>query len=151
MFPALLPDGQDPGNAQGASRGWKLSQKLSHGHPHVDVERRSTPLRSRPQLLAWILNRAIRNDNPFVPWAAANEYQREMGLPEGGRSNKELQARCVRIAGLGIAIERSGNGVTCTRGYKVLVDSTLPKSITGSTIDAHQRPLPGLEDRLASS
>lgn len=100
------------------------------------------------KLLAWIFDRAIRNDNPFVPWAAATEYQREMGLPEGGRSNKELQARFARIAGLGIAIERSGNGVTRTRGYKVLVDSTLPQSITGNTIDARQRPLPGLEDKF---
>ena len=100
------------------------------------------------KLLAWIFDKAIRNDNPFVPWSAATEYQREMGLPEGGRPNKELQARFARIAGLGIAIERSGNGVTRTRGYKVLADSTLPQSITGAPIDAQQRPLPGLEDKF---
>ena len=100
------------------------------------------------KLLAWIFDRAIRNDNPFVPWTAATEYQREMGLPEGGRSNKELQARFLRIAGLGIAIERSGNGVTRTRGYKVLVESTLPQSITGKTIDMTQQDLPGMEHRF---
>ncbi len=100
------------------------------------------------KLLAWIFDRAIRNDDPFVPWTAATEYQREMGLPEGGRSNKELQARFLRIAGLGIAIERSSNGVTRTRGYKVLVDSTLPQSITGRSIESSQQDLPGMEHRF---
>ena len=100
------------------------------------------------KLLAWIFDRAIRNDDPFVPWSAANEYQREMGLPEGGKSNKELQARFARIASLGISIERTGNGVTRTRGYKVVSDSILPQSITGHTPESRQPALPGMENRF---
>lgn len=100
------------------------------------------------KLLAWIFDRAIRSDSPFVGWSAANEYQREMGLPEGGRSNKQLQERFQRIAGLGLAIERQRDGVTETIGYKVLAQSRLPKSITGRTVDANQRPLPGMEEGL---
>lgn len=100
------------------------------------------------KLLAWIFDRAIRSDSPFVGWSAANEYQREMGLPEGGRSNKQLQERFQRIAGLGIAIERERDGITETTGYKVLAQSRLPKSISGRTIDANQRALPGMEEGL---
>lgn len=100
------------------------------------------------KLLAWIFDRAIRSDSPFVGWSAANEYQREMGLPEGGRSNKQLQERFQRIAGLGLAIERQRDGVTETIGYKVLAQSRLPKSITGRTVDMNQRLLPGMEEGL---
>ena len=98
------------------------------------------------KLLAWIFDRAIRSDSPFVSWGAANEYQREMGLPEGGKSNKELQARFTRIAGLGLSIERKREGVTETLGYKVLAQTRLPRSITGRTVDTNQRSLPGLEE-----
>jgi Plasmid encoded RepA protein len=100
------------------------------------------------KLLAWIFDRAIRNDDPFVPWTAASEYQREMGLPEGGKSNKELQARFARIASLGINIERTGNGVKRTRAYAVLSDSVLPQSITGYAPETRQTALPGMENKF---
>ncbi len=97
------------------------------------------------KLLAWIFDRAIRHGSAFVPWTAAAEYQREMGLTEGGSSNQNLRARFGRIAGLGIAITRERDGVERTRGYKVLLDSNLPTSIAGRTIDANQRSLPGMD------
>lgn len=100
------------------------------------------------KLLAWIIDRAIRSDNPFVPWSAAAEYQREMGIPEGGKSNKELQARFARIASLGINIERTGNGVKRTRAYAVLSDSVLPQSITGYAPETRQLALSGMENRF---
>lgn len=100
------------------------------------------------KLLAWLIDRAIRNDNPFVPWSAAAEYQREMGIPEGGKSNKELQARFSRIASLGINIERTGNGVKRTRAYAVLSDSMLPQSITGYAPETRQLALSGMENRF---
>lgn len=97
------------------------------------------------KLLAWIFDRAIRNGSAFVPWSAASEYQREMGLTEGGSSNQNLRARFKRIAGLGIAITRERDGVERTRGYKVLLDSNLPSSIAGNVINANQTTLPGME------
>ena len=100
------------------------------------------------KLLAWIIDRAIRNNNPFVPWSAAAEYQREMGIPEGGKSNKELQARFARIASLGINIERTGNGVKRTRAYAVLSDSMLPQSITGYAPEERQLALKGMENKF---
>lgn len=100
------------------------------------------------KLLAWIIDRAIRSDNPFVAWSAAAEYQREMGIPEGGKSNKELQARFSRIASLGINIERTGNGVKRTRAYSVLSDSVLPQSITGYAPDMRQLALSGMETKF---
>lgn len=100
------------------------------------------------KLLAWIFDKAIRSDNPFVPWSAAAEYQREMGLQEGGKSNKELQARFSRIASLGINIERTGNGIKRTRAYAVLSDSVLPQSITGYAPEGRQLALTGMEHRF---
>ena len=51
------------------------------------------------KVLAWIFDKAIRNDSAFVPWSAASEYQREMGLIEGGSSNQNRRARFARVAG----------------------------------------------------
>ena len=103
----------------------------------------SLPFGGDRKLLAWIFDRAIRTNSGFVPWSAASEYQRELGLSEGGKSNRNLQARFARIAGLGLVVVRERNGVEVTRGYKVLADTRLPGSITGRTIDANQRTLPG--------
>ncbi len=100
------------------------------------------------KLLAWIFDRAIRTNSSFVPWSAASEYQREMGLSEGGKSNRNLQARFSRIAGLGLVVVRERNGAEVSRGYKVLANTSLPSSITGRMIDANQSALPGFSDRF---
>ena len=61
------------------------------------------------KLLFWLLDRAIRNDSPFVPWSSAAEFSREMGLEKGGRTNKQIKERFSRIAGLVISISRKGH------------------------------------------
>lgn len=98
------------------------------------------------KLLFWILDRAIRNDSPFVPWSSAAEYQQEMGLEKGGRTNKQLKERFSRIAGLVVSITRKGTEATALNTFPLIERSYLPNSISGDS-DHAQRSLPDLGDR----
>ncbi len=100
------------------------------------------------KLLAWIFDRAIRSDSPFIPWDSANEYQREMGLSMGGRTNRQLNQRFERIAGLVIDIQRRAESSQQSTTYPIIERSYLPSSITGRTINAGQGTLPEMEDRF---
>ena len=100
------------------------------------------------KLLAWIFDRAIRSNSPFIPWDSANEYQREMGLSMGGRTNRQLNQRFQRIAGLVIDIRRQAEATQQSTTYPIIERSYLPSSITGRTIDAGQGTLPEMGDRF---
>lgn len=106
------------------------------------------PFGADRKLLAWIFDRAIRSDSPFIPWSSASEYQREMGISMSGRSNQQLAARFERIAGLGIAIQRQADGKRGIVGYTIIAQANLPSSIAGRVIDANQTNLPGMEDQF---
>lgn len=100
------------------------------------------------KLLAWVFDRAIRSNSPFIPWESANEYQREMGLSMGGRTNRQLNQRFQRIAGLVIDIRRQAETTQQSTTYPIIERSYLPSSITGRTIDAGQGALPEMGDRF---
>ena len=55
------------------------------------------------KLLFWLLDRAIRNDSPFVPWSSAAEFSREMGLEKDGRTNKQIKERFLELPALSLA------------------------------------------------
>ncbi len=97
------------------------------------------------KLLFWLLDRAIRNDSPFVPWSSAAEFGREMGLEKGGRTNKQIKERFSRIAGLVISISRKGTEATALDTFPVIARAYLPNSIAG---DAEQASLPEMGDRF---
>jgi hypothetical protein len=97
------------------------------------------------KLLFWLLDRAIRNDSPFVPWSSAAEFCREMGLEKGGRTNKQIKERFSRIAGLVISISRKGAEATALDTFPVIARAYLPNSIAG---DSAQASLPELGDRF---
>ena len=105
------------------------------------------PFGADRKLLAWIFDRAIRSDSPFIPWSSASEYQREMGFSMSGRSNQQLATRFERIAGLSIAVQRQAEGKNGIVGYTIIAQANLPSSIGGRIVDANQTSLPGLEDR----
>jgi hypothetical protein len=97
------------------------------------------------KLLFWLLDRAIRNDSPFVPWSSAAEFTREMGLEKGGRTNKQIKERFSRIAGLVISISRKGTEATALDTFPVIARAYLPNSIAG---DTKQATLPEMGDRF---
>lgn len=100
------------------------------------------------KLLGWLLDRAIRTDQPFVSISSAREYLDEMDLPLGGKSNKELAQRFERLSGLSIGIRRHQHNVAGhITTYTLIAKNNLPSSVAGYTIDAGQGSLPGLEDR----
>ena len=97
------------------------------------------------KLLHWLLDRAIRNDSPFVPWSSAAEFSREVGLEKGGRTNKQIKERFSRIAGLVVSISRKGAEATALDTFPVIARAYLPNSIAG---DVEQASLPELGDRF---
>ena len=97
------------------------------------------------KLLHWLLDRAIRNDSPFVPWSSAAEFSREVGLEKGGRTNKQIKDRFSRIAGLVVSISRKGTEATALDTFPVIARAYLPNSIAG---DKEQASLPEMGDRF---
>lgn len=105
----------------------------------------SLPYGADRKLLFWLLDRAIRYDSPFIPWASAAEYQREVGMEKGGRSNKQLKERFARISGLVVSISRKANDATALETFAVISKSYLPNSISSSSLD--QASLPEMGNR----
>lgn len=100
------------------------------------------------KLLHWIIDKAIRADDPYVPWNSVMEFQREMGIQQSGRSNRQIRERFARLAGLVIQIKRPKSDGTGVETFPIIGKSYLPNSIVPRTIDsATQQPLPGLGDR----
>ena len=98
------------------------------------------------KLLAWIFDRAIRSETPFIDWRTASEYLTELDYKSSGRDYKQLAERFERLSGLSIAIRRHGDGGGII-AYTIIAKNNLPSSITRRTIDANQSDLPGMENR----
>ena len=101
-------------------------------------------------LLAWIFDRAIRSDSPYIAWESASEYRREMGLSIGGSGLRQLTQRFERLSSLLVQIRRDSDsdpGIG-KASYMIVEKSYLPKSITGRELDpSGQAVLPGLSGR----
>ena len=119
-----------------------LSVTFSAAAPNVPL-----PFGADRKLLAWIFDRAIRNDSPFIPWTSATEYQREIGMAIGGSGIRELNKRFLRVAGLVINIQRKADRTKQDITYPIIERSYLPVSITGRVGD-EQPSLPELADRF---
>lgn len=100
------------------------------------------------KLLHWIIDKAIRADDPYVPWSSATEFQREMGIQQSGRANRQLRERFARIAGLVIQIKRPKSDGTGLDTFPIIAKSYLPNSIAPKTIDSEsQQTLPEMGER----
>lgn len=108
----------------------------------------SLPFGADRKLLAWIFDRAISSNSPFIPWNSAAEYQDEIGQSRGGKNNRELRERFRRISGLVISIERKTQTAQADQFFTVVEKSYLPASIMGDSDDeSQQQSLPELADR----
>jgi hypothetical protein len=101
------------------------------------------PFGSDRKLLLWILDRAWRCKSREIAWQSAREYQREMGMSYGGRSNRDLQASFRRLSGLTINIERANGSSVWGANRCVIENYHLPTSIHGFD-DANQICLAGI-------
>ncbi len=123
--------------------GSTLYVTFSAAHPNVGM-----PFGADRKVLAWIFDKAIRMDSPFIPWKSAVEFQKEMGLTKGGKNNRDLNKRFERVAGLVINIQREAGEGKRDLTYPLIERSYLPSSITGKKLDDEwQQSLPELEDR----
>lgn len=101
------------------------------------------------KLLHWLIDKAIRADDPYVPWTSVIEFQREVGIQQSGRSNKQIRERFARIAGLVIQIKRPKSDGTALDTFPIIAKSYLPNSIAPKTLDSEtQRPLPEMGERF---
>ena len=123
--------------------GSTLYVTFSAAHPNVGM-----PFGADRKVLAWIFDKAIRTESPFIPWASAVEFQKEMGLTKGGKNNRDLNRRFERVAGLVINIQREAGEGKRDLTYPLIERSYLPSSITGKKLDNDmQQSLPELADR----
>lgn len=111
-------------------------------------ENTSLPFGADRKLLAWIFDKAIRADSPWISWTSATEYQREMGLPIGGSGNRDLRKRFDRVSGLVINIQRQTERTTREIIYPIMAGIHLPSSVTGMPADEDQTSFPELADRF---
>lgn len=122
--------------------GYPLRVTFIAGRDGVDL-----PFGADRRLLAWLLDKAMRSESPFVPWRSAWEYQREIGLPHGGSGNKNLQRSFERLSGLGVRIDRRGSMVDKNDSFFFFRKAWLPVSIDkngGPKVVDIDDPLPGL-------
>ena len=107
------------------------------------------PFGADRKVLAWIFDKAIRSESPFIPWSSALEFQREMGLTKGGKNNRDLAKRFDRVRGLVINIQRGAAEGKRDLIYPVIERAYLPPSITGlkGQMEDSQQSLPELADR----
>lgn len=98
-------------------------------------------------LLAWIFDRAIQGNSPFVAWDTASEYLQEMGEADGGSQRRALAKRFERIAGLAINIQRRTDDDRQGIAYTVIERHNLPTSVSRRREAAGQQVIPELRDR----
>jgi hypothetical protein len=106
------------------------------------------PFGADRKLLAWIFDKAIRSDSPWIDWSSATEYQREMGLSIGGSGNRDLRKRFERVSGLVINVQRQTDKTTREIIYPVMAGVHLPSSVTGVFPEDGQLDLPQLGNRF---
>ena len=106
--------------------GTELSVTFGAGKEGVEL-----PFGSDRRLMAWLIDRAAQSESPFVPWEAAWEYQREVGMSHSGRSNQRLQESFLRLRGLSLAISHKDYSSHVEDNFSLIRRSYLPRSIRG--------------------
>lgn len=106
------------------SDGSKLTVTFSATIEGVDL-----PYGADADLLEWLIDKAIRQDSPFVPIKSANEYLADTGRTRTGPAVRDLAKRFRRLTGLVISIDRPNE-----KGYETFIlplisQSRLPKSL----------------------
>ena len=106
------------------------------------------PFGADRQLLAWLFDRAIRSDSPYISLESASEYRKEMGLGTGGKGLSQFKDQFERIASLMVSISRESDtdpGIAIAK-YLLVEKSYLPKSLaTKHRGNQSQQRLPGME------
>ena len=106
------------------SDGSKLTVTFSATIEGVDL-----PYGADADLLEWLIDKAIKQDSPFVQVKSANEYLADTGRTRTGPAVRDLAKRFRRLTGLVISIDRPNE-----KGYETFIlplisQSRLPKSL----------------------
>jgi len=83
------------------SDGSKLTVTFS-----ATIEGVGLPYGADADLLEWLIDKAIRQNSPFVPVKSANEYLVDTGRTRTGPAVRDLAKRFRRLTGLVISIDR---------------------------------------------
>jgi hypothetical protein len=98
------------------------------------------PYGSDRTLLHWMVDKAIKDQSPFVGWDTAVRYLRDMKLSTGGRAFADLRKRYERIASMAISVRRTT--YTDERFVMPVVRaSRMPMSIAGTAVAEMEGPL----------
>jgi hypothetical protein len=91
-------------------------------------------------LLHWMVDKAIKDQSPFVGWDTAVSYLRDMNFSTGGRAFADLRKRYERISGMSISVRRMTS--TDERFIMPVVRaSRMPVSIAGEAAATLEGPL----------
>lgn len=91
-----------------------------------DVE---LPYGSDRTLLHWLVDRAIRADQPFVAWDTAIEFLRDAGLSDHGKNFRDLRDRFDRLSSVAITVTREQAGRKRRLVMPIIEESNLPSSV----------------------
>lgn len=91
-----------------------------------DVE---LPYGSDRTLLHWLVDRAIRADQPFVAWETATEFLRDAGLSDAGPNYRDLRDRFERLSSVAITVIREHGGRKRRLIMPIIEESNLPSSV----------------------
>jgi hypothetical protein len=106
--------------------GSDLVVRFSAGLEGIDL-----PFGADRRLLAWLLDRAAGSETPFVPWSAASEYQRDVGISHGGRCDAQLRESFRRLRGMVVSINHKNWSHTTGENFFFIRKTRLPRSIMG--------------------
>lgn len=71
----------------------------------VAVSEGVLPYGADRKLFHWLIDRATRADDSFMPWSSALEDKQEMAKCQSGRPTRQIRERFARIAGMAIQIK----------------------------------------------
>lgn len=91
-----------------------------------DVE---LPYGSDRTLLHWLVDRAVRADQPFVAWGTAIEFLQDAGLTDSGKNFRDLRSRFDRLSSVAITVTREQAGRKRRLIMPIIEESNLPSSV----------------------
>ena len=89
-------------------------------------------------LLYWLIDQAIKRQDPFVPWESCSEYMRDIGLTDGGSNYRKVRDAFERISRCAITVERTTASDTEHMILPIIDASRLPRRGAESS-EAEQR------------
>lgn len=106
------------------------------------------PFGADRDLMAWLFDKAIASETPWVSIKNASEYLNETGRARNDDRVKELSQRLKRISGLVIGIERRAEKDSQTLMLPVVASSNLPHNLRAEmdAEDSGQGELPGIKE-----